>query len=237
MMPEIRPVAYHISGPAGTPPPAAALYRYVMAGTGVYLQARRTGLEVCIPVAEGEIRGLPALTPSVKLEYPAVGSALVEQMLRLARQSGEEGRLLESLFHLCYRAGEGWQLRVPPQERGETFVRPVGVGTGVGSSYEEALIEVHSHGHLPAFFSRQDDREEQGFRLYGVLGRVAEAPEIRVRVGVYGYFYEVEAGTILNLPPGLSSRSAAEFRTPGYRLRLPGSPGGLSKSGEDGDES
>ena len=41
---------------------------------------------------------------------------------------------------------------------------------------------------LPAFFSATDDRDEQGFRIYGVAGRLyTPRPELRLRVGVYGH--------------------------------------------------
>jgi len=39
------------------------------------------------------------------------------------------------------------------------------------------------------FFSGTDDQDEQGLRLYMVVGRLDTLmPEIEMRVGVYGYF-------------------------------------------------
>jgi hypothetical protein len=46
------------------------------------------------------------------------------------------------------------------------------------------LCELHSHGLLPAYWSATDDADEQGARLYAVIGRLAARPEIRLRVGV-----------------------------------------------------
>ena len=55
------------------------------------------------------------------------------------------------------------------------------------------VAEFHSHGGSRAFFSATDDRDEQGFRTYGVVGRLdAPQPELRLRVGVYGHFAPVE---------------------------------------------
>ena len=69
--------------------------------------------------------------------------------------------------------------------------------------YERVVIEIHSHHAMPARFSGTDDADETGFRVYGVIGRLPEQPEIRLRVGVYGYFWEVPASWALELPDGL----------------------------------
>ena len=55
------------------------------------------------------------------------------------------------------------------------------------------VAEFHSHGGSRAFFSATDDRDEQGFRVYGVVGRLdALQPELSLRVGVYGHFAQVD---------------------------------------------
>ena len=56
----------------------------------------------------------------------------------------------------------GWWC--PPQAGTATslaYVPPAGV-----------VAEFHSHGGSRAFFSATDDRDEQGFRIYGVAGRL-----------------------------------------------------------------
>jgi hypothetical protein len=63
------------------------------------------------------------------------------------------------------------------------------------------------------FFSRTDDRDETGFRIYAVIGDINfhsnVPPSIRVRVGVYGHFWPIPAASIFNLPSFLRD---AEFR-------------------------
>jgi hypothetical protein len=50
------------------------------------------------------------------------------------------------------------------------------------------VLELHSHHALPAYFSRVDDADEQGLRLYGVVGRLDRTrPEVALRVGAYGH--------------------------------------------------
>ena len=74
---------------------------------------------------------------------------------------------------------------VPPQlgtATSLTYAPPAGV-----------VAEFHSHGTSRAFFSKTDDRDEQGFRIYGVARRLdATEPELSLRVGVYGHFAPVE---------------------------------------------
>jgi hypothetical protein len=68
----------------------------------------------------------------------------------------------------------------------------------------------------PPFFRRgslqsgTDNRDEQGFRLYGVLGLPSPGeegqkclPEIRMRVSVFGAYYEFPPSWVLELPEGL----------------------------------
>ena len=83
---------------------------------------------------------------------------------------------------------------VPPQLGTATtleYVRPEGV-----------VAEFHSHGRSRAFFSATDDRDEQGFRIYGVAGRLDKyRPELSLRVGVYGHFAPVEWSQVFDGHP------------------------------------
>src|SRR5262249_45119751 len=112
---------------------------------------------------------------------------------------------LETLFHLIwspvYPWDDGWELVAPEQTRSAARCRPL--DDSPGSSHAQALIEIHSHHSMAASFSSTDDQDETGFRLYGVIGRLSDAPEIRLRVGVYGYHWEIPASWALELPEGL----------------------------------
>ena len=58
------------------------------------------------------------------------------------------------------------------------------------------LLELHTHGQLPAYWSATDDRDEQGACLYGVIGRLDGRPQVRLRVGVYGYWQELPVAAL-----------------------------------------
>lgn len=180
---------------------AAPLYEYLLAGNGVFIRAKRPEFETQVAVSYCEVRGLPTLKPYLQYDLPFVPAELVVEMLERSRHAvDEQGQLIEIVFHLCW-SGDGWQLEVPAQTQNHCRCKPV--NDGPGSSYARALIEVHSHHTMPAFFSAADDADETGLRIYGVLGRISDRkrqPELRVRVGVYGNYWEVPAAWVFDMP-------------------------------------
>lgn len=189
--------------------PPTVLYEYWLAGNGLYLRAKRVGLEVLMPLTHYQVRGLPDLDPYLKLAYPPVPEELIAQTVELSRQARDlQGQLLEKLFHFNYNEDlSKWQLEVPAQIQTSSSVKPLESGTG--SSYERAILEVHSHHTMGAFFSTTDNRDEaRSFRLFGVIGRIFEHCEIRLRIGVFGHFWEIAANTVLELPPELCDCAA-----------------------------
>ena len=85
---------------------------------------------------------------------------------------------------------------------------PSQLGTATSLAYQPpagVVAEFHSHGSSRAFFSATDDRDEQGFRIYGVAGRLdTPLPELSLRVGVYGHFAPVEWSQVFDGPhPGV----------------------------------
>ena len=58
------------------------------------------------------------------------------------------------------------------------------------------VLDIHSHtGGVPAQFSPIDNDDEQGFRLYAVVGDLRNlCPTVEFRLGVYGYFLPLTAG-------------------------------------------
>ncbi|GCE32111.1 hypothetical protein KDA_75950 [Dictyobacter alpinus] len=199
-------VEYHLITPqSGIPPFQAHLYDYLFAGNGVLIRSKRPGLEVILPVTTQEIRGLAPIEPLVRFTYPPVPQHLVEQILWCAQGAiGEEGNPVEILFHLEWR-DEEWQLTIPEQKQTATSVVPT--DDSAGSSYATALIDLHSHHGMQAFFSATDNRDEQGFRIYAVLGNIFKRPELLVRVGCEGVHWIIPATTVFELPEGLIDAS------------------------------
>ena len=185
---------------------------YVFAGNGVFLWAKREGLEVLIPVQPCPIRDLFPVEPFVRLDgLPRVASRLLVVMLVTGSWAQrEDGTPIETLFFASLGENADWSLWRPPQQQAPMRVTPE-LSWLDRQDYAQVLMEIHTHPlpNMAAFFSSIDDADEQqGFRLYGVIGRIEREQgrieaEIRLRVGVYGVFYEFPASWVLDMPEGL----------------------------------
>jgi hypothetical protein len=218
-------IDYHVSKPGLQLPPVdeARLLDYVVGSNGVFARGRRPGLEVSMPVSFSfqPVRGLSSVASYVQWGYPRVPVQLLEAMLIISRQVCEPAPR-EALFHLSFAPEQmrresaresapctghsacsgGWHVEYPDQKASRDRVVPA--QTGVGSSTERAVIEVHSHHSMKAEFSFEDNRDEvQGFRVYAVLGSLFSCAEIRSRVGLFGHFLEYPAAEFFELPDGL----------------------------------
>lgn len=179
-------------------------YEYMLGAGGVYLRATLPDFELLLPWAPGRINGLAELTPYIKLNFPRIPASLVEFVFDKAKAAkGEDDRIIESLFYFRFdRETETWHATKPPQKA--TRVSVVPTDTGPGSDHETAVVELHSHHDLSlgARFSGQDDRDEKTrARLFCVIGFISsDEPEIRVRIGVFGHYFEIPAEQLFDLP-------------------------------------
>jgi len=158
-------------------------YHYVMAGNGVFKVARNAYLLAIVPLATCKIVGLPLLRPKVQLRKGELPAYLLDSILHDAR-SVATASPKEALYHIRM---DGLNARIvrPRQNVGETHAVCVGDGGA------DVIMDIHSHCDGAANFSPIDDRDEVGFRLYGVIGTIFTRPQIQLRVGVYGDFWTV----------------------------------------------
>ena len=187
-----RPVGYlvnHLGGLAGD---QGIGFDYVLGSGGVYVQSQSTDLVAWVVVAPGSIRGLGPVTEKVKLAHGPIPAHLFE--LGLAWFEAEPH--IERYFAVRWDGG-AYRVVVPEQNgtaSSLTYRPPAGV-----------VAELHSHGSSRAFFSTTDNEDEQGFRVYGVAGRLdTPQPELSLRVGVYGHFAPVDWSQVFGGPaPGV----------------------------------
>jgi PRTRC genetic system protein A len=190
-------VDYHIATKPITVIPKHS-YDYVLAGNGVFLRAVRAGIDVLMQIASCEVRGLPQLDTHFYWKYPRVPVGLTARILQKCKKLGA----IEVLFYLLYQPSTGWQLVCPEQEQSTTHCRPLYDDSD--SAYARAIVHVHSHHQMAAQFSEADDQEDQGFRIYGIIGNLGQQATLIVRVGVFGYFWNLPAALIFELPDDLS---------------------------------
>ncbi|MDX2241539.1 MAG: Mov34/MPN/PAD-1 family protein [Leptolyngbyaceae cyanobacterium bins.302] len=172
---------------------------YLVGSNGIFARAVRPGLEVLLPVAHTQsLKGLATLTPFVTVTPKVPEALLIEMWRRSCQACADPAHPLEILFHLLWVERE-WQLIVPEQEQSAAHCCPL--HTDSTSSATQAVIEVHSHHQMPAYFSSTDDADEcHGFRIYGVFGKVRSVrPEMQFRVGLFGHFWQIPATSIFEL--------------------------------------
>jgi len=203
--------SHHVLTRPGLPAvDASRIYQYVIAREGVFLLAGCSGVEVLMPIsAQTLLPGLVSVSPYVTWKYPLVGAGVVQDLLDRARvaRDVERGHMLERLFYLTWE--DDWRVHEPEQVQSATCVK----ATAWSEADEMAIIEGHSHHDMRAYFSATDNRDEiinGGFKVYFVLGRIHEQPQIRTRVCVHGYSWEVPADTFFTLPAGVEDCGAVE---------------------------
>ena len=216
ILPTERIVGHLVAKRLPLPPVEAAMYEYVLAGNGLFVRGERSHLKAQVHAHDFEVRGLPEIEAFMDWECSRVPALAVSKMLELSREAVDDrGRPKEKLFHLIYEGPRYWHLTVPKQEGSASKVRPL--NSDPNSSYARALIEVHSHHEMPAFWSETDNRDETGFRLYAVLGDIFRNPTLRVRLGIYGSFLELPADVVFNLPAGVNAQPNNEVELEYWR--------------------
>ncbi len=178
-------VTHHVYDGRFLPPFDTQAYQYILAGNGIFVRAETPFFSAIVPVAACSVRGLGPLLPKFRLKVARIPAKLLGAALTDARGARRpDGDLNERLYRFLHH-GHRVQLH-----------RPVQQATGVtvmaaGNDDPNTLCELHSHGNMHAFWSMTDDADEQGARLYAVIGRLDAASEIRIRVGVYGHWHPV----------------------------------------------
>ena len=196
------PVGYLVNHPAGLAGVQGIGYDYVLGSGGVYVQSESAHLTARVPVAPCTVRGLAPVAEKVELTHGPIPARLFEIGLGWFQDDPETERLFAVRWD-----GRSYRLVVPEQEGTATrlkYTPPAGV-----------VAEFHSHGSSRSFFSDTDDRDEQGFRIYGVAGRLdTPRPELSLRVGVYGHFAPLDWSQVFGGPdPGLRLTGAEPGET------------------------
>lgn len=183
------PLVDYLMSHDGPPSPSGQAYEYVVSADGLWVQAENEHLAARVPIAHCEVRGLAALHPVFTLKHGFIPRDLWVPIVDVARAWAAEGQ--EVLLTVRHDPRLGYHLVVPQQATSPTEVAYVPA--------PDVVLEIHSHHRYPARFSVLDDADEQRLAVYGVLGRLdTDHPQIRLRVGVYGYFMDVAWGDVFD---------------------------------------
>ena len=182
------PVGYLVNRNDGLAGVQGIGFDYVLGSDGLYVQSESAQLTARVLVAPCEVRGLAPVTEKVELAHGPIPAGLFEVGLRWFRDDPDTERLFAVRWD-----GHRYGLVVPTQ-----------LGTATSLAYTPpagVVAEFHSHGRSRAFFSKTDDEDEQGFRIYDVAGRLdTTLPELSIRVGIYGHFAPVQWSQVFDCP-------------------------------------
>ncbi len=176
--------------------PSDAMYTYVVAANGLFIQAEDSRMDARVLITPARLNGLAQIAPYARLKVDRISSAWLHSILRSARQHMPR----EAMYQFMWNGASGdakpsvvhtWRCVMPGQIQSPTALRFDDDG--------QAVVDLHSHNSMAAFFSETDDADEGGLRFYAVVGKIDTAqPEIRVRVGVYGHHMQVPAEMVFD---------------------------------------
>lgn len=168
------------------PPLGEALYQYVVAGNGLFIRAEDSRLRALVQIAPAQLTGLLDLVECAELKIPRVPGRWLHAILASAIRHMPNEAMYQFLWN-----GYAWRCIMPGQAQTPTALSFADDG--------QAVIDLHSHNSMSAFFSTTDDADEQGLRFYAVIGKIETwQPELRVRIGIYGHFLDIPADMIFD---------------------------------------
>jgi hypothetical protein len=183
----IQPVGYFIRG-QHEPFVHGELYNYYWGENGLFINAEGPLLRACIPIAETVTRGLLPIQRRIALDHGKIPVSYFDDILRDMMLTPE----MEKYYGIVW--DDGYKISKPIQLSSESTVT---YGT-----LDNVVVEIHSHGDNLPLFSTQDNKDELGLKIYGVVGLLKDLKEVSgsvmqyravlLRVGVYGYFDYVD---------------------------------------------
>jgi len=170
------PVGYLINAATGPQGEHGVFYDYVLSCDGLFMQAKNAHLAATVCIASAEVRGLAPLEEDIQLLHGKIPMYFLNLALSVLCIKPD----IEQYLALTWQGN--YSLSVPSQSQ-----------TAASVTYEtlpDTVLDIHSHvDSVPAHFSGIDDRDEQGFCLYAVVGGLRNLfPTVELRLGIYGYF-------------------------------------------------
>jgi len=191
--PNTMPPLYgHLVARDAPPEPFGLVADVVLDGRGVYVSASTELLRVRLRLAQVAVPDLPVIAMGAQLPRGPIGAGLWQAAVERARVAMPNEVLVAIVSRPADEgetpiASEGPYTLVEPQldEDGTGTWQPQQAsGCAVRATpIADAVVEIHSHHAMGAYFSPTDNRDETARRIYGVLGRLdTPTPEFAFRV-------------------------------------------------------
>ena len=185
----MKQVGYLLNTRDGLEGEPGFFYNYILAGNGLFIRADGPLVSATVCVALAEVRGLAPMSESVELARGKIPMYFYELAISTLYSHSHKEQYLAVVWDRRYR-----------------LMRPQQEGTGASVKYNRlphTVLDIHSHSGISAFFSSTDNNDEQGLRLYMVVGQMDKLiPEVELRIGVYGYYATLDKSEVFGVQAG-----------------------------------
>lgn len=168
-------------------------HRFLLAADGLHLEVRRPWLHFIHHVARQSVVAIPfgEMAKKCELDFGTIGSALA-QMKEFAAKAKADAPIEAAASLLWNHAEKAWRI-VYPKIIGEATTGSIQYEQVVPGESESLAIDLHSHGHLGAFFSGTDNEDDRGsVKIAGVFGDLdKDQPTVAFRMCVLGLYIDI----------------------------------------------
>ncbi|SDO17983.1 PRTRC system protein A [Paenibacillus sp. yr247] len=144
-----------------------------------------------IAVSKTEVTELEDVQEGVTLKLPKIPGSYLATAVAFFRYYCEKE--VEALVYIYWnRSTCSYELVCP--EQNVNIIEVVSFIEPVYNPDRDIVMVIHSHHHMDAFFSPVDNRNDQAFRVYGVIGRL-DLPygmHVKFRAGYNGQHFEMD---------------------------------------------
>ncbi len=168
-------------------------HRFLLAADGLHLEVRRPWLHYIQQLAKHTAVAIPfgEMTKKCELDFGTIGSAL-ELMKEFAAKAKADAPLEAAASLLWDHVKKSWRIEYP-KIIGEATTGSIQYEQVVPGEDESLAIDLHSHGHLGAFFSGTDNEDDRGsVKIAGVFGDLDKPqPTVAFRMCVLGLYIDI----------------------------------------------
>jgi|GEM_PF-652651 PRTRC genetic system protein A len=212
----------------GTEGPLVKPVTYVAAENGLF-EVRMNAIGTFARKMEG-VPGMGQVAAGFHPALPKIPWELFEQAVSFFRAVMERHGNAEAYIQFFWNREEGTYFAHVPEQ----FVSGGHVSFNRDAALEAThilVLEAHSHNTMGAFFSGTDNADEQGDRLFLVVGRLdCRIPQVLVRYGMAGHHDRLDIEAVFEAPVGEDKQSWLDQVQPERKPDVPGGepclPGG-----------
>lgn len=168
-------------------------HRFLLAAEGLYLEVRRPWLHYIGHLAKHTAVAIPygEIEPRCELDFGRIGSAL-PQMKEFAAHAQAAAPVEAAASLLWDHEKKSWRIAYP-ETIGEATAGSIQFKQVVPGESESLVIDLHSHGHLGAYFSATDNADDRGaVKIAGVFGDLnMPQPTVAFRMCVLGLYIDM----------------------------------------------